>query len=233
MMEQIAGALVDSGREFATGVAHFVPRLIAALIILALGWVLAIVVRYVARRIAAWLGVDRFATRTGASEMLRGAELPSANLLIATILFWVIWIGAIVVAIDALEFQPLNGLAAGFVRFVPRLLVALLIVGLGFVVANVIWRAALLASVNAGLPSARLFSGALRLLVIAVSVILALEQIGLATAVVLTTFAIAFGAVMLGLAIAFGLGGRDAARQVIEQQMKGKRSTDTNAAPHL
>ena len=50
---------------------------------------------------------------------------------------------------------------------------------------------------------------------------------------VLTAFAITFGAVMLGLAIAFGLGGRDAAKQLLEQQLQAKKERDTDAAPHL
>ena len=73
----------------------------------------------------------------------------------------------------------------------------------------------------------------LRLLVIAIAVVMALEQLGLATAVVLTAFAIAFGALMLGLAIAFGLGGRDAARQLLEQHMKAQQRRESDATPHL
>jgi len=69
--------------------------------------------------------------------------------------------------------------------------------------------------------------------VIAIGVVMALEQLGLATAVVLTAFAIAFGALMLGLAIAFGLGGRDAARQLLERQLAAKKERDMDAAPHL
>jgi hypothetical protein len=100
-------------------------------------------------------------------------------------------------------------------------------------VGNFLWRATLLASVNAGLPGARLLSGALRLLVIAIGVVMALEQLGLATTAVLTAFAISFGALMLGLAIAFGLGGREAAKELLEQHVRSKKSRETDAAPHL
>jgi hypothetical protein len=62
---------------------------------------------------------------------------------------------------------------------------------------------------------------------------MALEQIGLATSVILTAFAITFGALMLGLAIAFGLGGKDAARVLLEEQFRAKKKRDTDAAPHL
>jgi hypothetical protein len=62
---------------------------------------------------------------------------------------------------------------------------------------------------------------------------MSLEQLGLATTVVLTAFTITYGALMLGGAIAFGLGGRDAARALLEQHLRVQRDRDTDAAPHL
>jgi Mechanosensitive ion channel, conserved TM helix len=233
MIQEIAAALAQSWRDFATAFILFVPRLVAATIIFAVGFLVAIVARWVVRRVLGWLKFDKVAVRTGASEMLRVAELPSAELLIAKIVFWIVWIGFIVSALDTLQFGPFQGLVQQFFRFVPRVLLALLVLALGFLVGNFIWRATLLASVNAGLPAARLLSSTLRLLVIAIAAVMALEQLGLATAVVLTAFAIAFGALMLGLAIAFGLGGRDAARQLLEQQFRAQERRDTDAAPHL
>ena len=166
--------------------------------------------------------------------MLRVAELPTAEVLVAKIVFWLVWIGFIVSAVDTLQFTPFQGLVGEFYRFVPRFVLALLVLALGFLVGNFLWRATLLASVNAGMPGARLLSGALRVLVIAIGAVMALEQLGLATGVALTAFAITFGALMLGLAIAFGLGGRDAAKQLIEQQLRAnKQRNAADAAPHL
>jgi hypothetical protein len=233
MIQEIAAALAQSWHNFATAFVLFVPRLVAATIIFAVGFVVAILARWVVRRVLGWLQFDRLAVRTGASEMLRVAEMPSAELLIAKVIFWIVWVGFMVSAVDTLQFKPFQGLVQQFFRFVPRVLLALLVLALGFLVGNFVWRATLLASVNAGLPGARLLSGTLRLLVIAIAVVMALEQLGLATAVVLTAFAIAFGALMLGLAIAFGLGGRDAARQLLAQHFKTQEGRDTDAAPHL
>jgi hypothetical protein len=233
MIQDIADALAQSWRNFATGSVLFVPRLVAATIIFAGGFVVSLVVRRVIQRLLTWLRFDRLSLRTGASEMLRRAEMPSAEVLIAKIVFWIVWIGFIVSAVDTLQFRPFQGLVDEFFRFVPRFLIALLVLSLGFLVSNFVWRATLLSSVNAGLPGARLLSGALRVLVIAIGAVMALEQLGLATAVVLTAFAITFGALMLGLAMAFGLGGRDAARQLIEQQLRANKERDSDAAPHL
>jgi len=233
MIQEITNALAQSWRSFATTFAMFVPRLVAATILFAGGFIVAILVRGIVRRLLAWLRFDRLAARIGASEMLRIAEMPSAELLVAKIAFWIVWTGFLVSAVDTLQFGAFQGLVEEFFRFVPRVLLAMLVLALGFLVGNVIWRATLLASVNAGLPAARLLSGTLRLLVLAIAVVMALEQLGLATTVVLTAFAITFGALMLGLAIAFGLGGRDAAKYWLEQHFKAQERREADAAPHL
>jgi len=233
MIQDIGEALALSWNNFASAFVQFVPRLVAATIIFAGGLAIALAARSGIKRLLAWIQFDSLSRRSGASELLRTAEMPAAELLIARIVFWLVWIGFIVSAIDTLQFAPFQGVLQEFFRFVPRLLVGLLVLAFGFLIGNFLWRASLLAAVNAGLPGARLLSGALRVLVIAIGVVMALEQVGLATAVVLTAFAITFGAFMLGAAIAFGLGGRDAAKQLLERQRDASRDRDSDASPHL
>jgi Conserved TM helix len=233
MIQDIADALVQSWRNFARAFVLFVPQLVAATIIFFGGLVVSLLGRRIVERLLVWLRFDRLSLRSGASEMLRKAEMPTADVIIGKMVFWIVWIGFIMAAVDTLQLRPFQGLVDEFFRFVPRFLVALLVLSLAFLVANFLWRATLLSSVNAGLPGARLLSGALRALVIGIGAVMALEQLGLGTAVVLTAFSITFGALMLGLAIAFGLGGRDAARQLLEEQFRAKTERDTDAAPHL
>src|SRR5262245_18153503 len=181
MIHEIANALAQSWRKFTTAFVRFVPHLVAATIIFVGGFVVAMLARRIVRSTLAAVHFDRLAARIGASEMLRAADMPSADLLVARIVFWIVWSGFVVSAVDALQFQPFQGLVQQFFLFVPRVLLALLVLALGFLVGNFVWRATLLASVNAGLPGARLLSGTLRLLVIAISVVMALEQLRLAT----------------------------------------------------
>jgi hypothetical protein len=233
MIQEIANALAQSWRGFAEGFALFVPRLVAAIIILAVGFVVSVLSRRMILAALSWLRFDRLSQRTGASEMLRAADLPPAETLIASAVYWLVWIGFILSAIDTLQFRAFQGLVDGFLRFVPNFLIAVLVLALGLLISNFLWRATLLAFVNAGVPGARLLSSCLRVLVIAIALVMAVEQLGLATTVVLTAFAITFGALMLGLAIAFGGGGRDVARQLLEQQFRAKRERDTDATHHL
>jgi hypothetical protein len=233
MIREIADALAQSWENFADAFILFVPRLVAALIIFTGGLVVSLVVRRLIHRLLVSVHFDRVSRRSGASDLLQRSEMPPAEVLIARVFFWIVLIGFSVSAIDTLQFANFQGVVQEFFRFVPRFLVALLVFALGFLIGNFLWRATLLAAVNAGLPGARLMSGALRVLVIAIGVVMALEQLGLATSVVLTAFTITFGALMLGTAIAFGLGGRDAAKQLIERQLRSGNERDSDAAPHL
>ena len=104
---------------------------------------------------------------------------------------------------------------------------AMLVLSLGFLICNFLWRATLLASVErrpAGRTSAQRRAA---VLFIAIGVVMALDQLGLATSVILTAFAIAFDALMLGLAIAFGLGVQAAAKILLEEQFRAKKKRDT------
>ena len=177
MLQEIADALAQSWRNFATAFAQFVPRLVAATIIFALGFLVAALARRAVARLLAWFGFERLAPGPAPARCCASPRCPAPRCSLAKIVFWLVWIGFIVSAVDALQLQPFQGLVQEFFRFVPRFLVALLVLALGFLIGNFVWRATLLASVNAGVPGARLLSGALRLLVIAVAVVMALEQL--------------------------------------------------------
>jgi small-conductance mechanosensitive channel len=95
---------------------------------------------------------------------------------------------------------------------------------LGLVIANFLSRAALLASVNAGYGSARLFSWSIRLVIWTLAVAMALDELSVARQTVIAAFSIVFGAFMLGLAIAFGFGGQDLARKFLERSFGEKKA---------
>lgn len=215
MVDAVFVSLRQAWEGFRATVLTFGPRLLAAVVVATAGWAVAWLVRRLATRVAARLPIDRVAERTAFAEALRLAELPRAGHLAASAVFWLVWIAFLAQAIDVLQVPGFEHARAEFLGFVGRLLRALVLLLIGVVIANVVWRATLLAAFNAGLPAARLMAAGLRVLVLAVSVLTALAHVGIPMVIVLTAFSIAFGALMLGLALAFGLGGRDAARDLI------------------
>jgi hypothetical protein len=228
MIEMVFQALEQAGRNFLESAAELVPRLVLTISIVLVGWLIAGVMRWVTRSLLARLGFGRLCARQGVTEMLRAADLPEPERLAGTIVFWVVWIGFLLSAVDVLGLSAVRGMIDDFTAFVPRLGVAIVILVVGFVFANVAWRATQLAAVNSNVPSPRVLSGTVRALVLLLTGAMALDQIAVAQTIVLTAFAIAFGAVMIGLAIAFGVGGGGIAKRILEHWFPehDKRSAD-------
>jgi signal transduction histidine kinase len=142
-------------------------------------------------------------------------------------MFWVVWLGFILLGVSVLGILGLQDQIAKFFIFLPRLFVAMFIVFFGLLAAGFFSRAALLAAVNANVPSPRLLSSAIRTVIIVFVLSIAFEEMGLAEQTMLVAFGIAFGALMLGLAIAFGFGGRDLAQRFLEQRFVHPRKEES------
>jgi hypothetical protein len=224
MGDIIASELRQAWIEFTRAFAHLLPRLLAVLIIVVAGWVIAYLLKIALRSVLRLVKFDRFSERAGATQLLNTAALPSASELLCQLVFWITWLAISVGGVSFLGIAVLQQDITGFLHFLPRFVVALLIVFLGLLAANFFARAALLAGVNADLPSPQLLSISIKAIIVVLAISMAFEELGLAQRTILIAFSIVFGALMLGLAIAFGMGGRDLARQFLEKRFSDRRS---------
>jgi hypothetical protein len=218
MREMIISELSQALQELARGFAHYLPRLIVMLILAFLGWVFAYAVKTVLRSILRLIRFDKLSENAGASQLLNKAALPSASEVLSRFVFWLVWLGFILLGVGVLGILGLQEQVAKFFFFLPRLFVAMFIMFFGLLAASFFSRAALLAAVNANVPSPRFLSLAVRSVIIVFVLSIVFEELGLAEQTMLVAFGIAFGALMLGLAIAFGIGGRNLAQGFLEKK---------------
>ena len=218
MREMIVSELSQAVQELAKGFAHYLPRLIVMLILAFAGWVVAYVVKAILRSILRLIKFDRLSENAGASQLLTKAALPSATEVVSRFVFWVVWFGFILIGVSVLGILGLQEQIGKFFFFLPRLFIALLILFFGLLAASFFSRAALLAAVNANVPSPRVLSLGVRSIIIVFVLSIFFEELGIAEETMLVAFGIGFGALMLGLAIAFGIGGRDLARRFLERR---------------
>ncbi len=227
MGDLILRSLADTLSHFFDMLVAFLPRVLVMLIVVALGLLVAWVLKFIVRRGLELVRFRHLSDRTGVTRMLNQAAMPGPVDLVSRLVFWVVWLVFILLGVDALEVPALHEQITRLIMFLPQIFVALLIVFVGLLAANFCARATLLAAANANYPAARLLSGVVRLLIAILAVTMAFEQLGVGQRAILIAFAIAFGAVMLGLALAFGLGGRDAARRLLEREFsKDKKETE-------
>ena len=227
MREMIISELSQALHDLARGFAHYLPRLIVMLILALIGWLISYVVKVILRSALRLIKFDRISENAGASQLLNSAALPPATEVLSRFVFWLTWLGFILLGVSVLGILGLQEQIAKFFLFLPRMFAALLILFFGLLAAGFLSRAALLAAVNANVPSPRLLSLAIRSIIVVFVLSIVFEELGLAEQTMLVAFGIAFGALMLGLAIAFGIGGRNLAQRFLEERfVREKKEQD-------
>jgi hypothetical protein len=220
-------AIVEPLRNFWEQVTVFLPHLVLSLVIVALGVVVAWVLRELVSRGLHLAGFDRLAERMGVSaaiESVRGAQSPSK--LAGQVVMWLVIVLALLVGLNALDTRITSDLVGRFVAYFPHLVVAAFILLLGSIISRFLARGVLLAAVNAQMRAASVLAGLVRFLVMSLAAVAALEELGIGRTTVMIAFGIVFGGIVLALAIAFGLGGRDLARDLLEGQLRRRRTED-------
>jgi hypothetical protein len=218
MWQKFVIELTQATQEIVRNVAQFLPRLGIMVIIVVVGWFVAWLLKTIIRSILRLARFDRLSEDTGATQLLRRADLPTFTELLSRFVFWLAWVGFIMAGVSVLGFVSLQPHISNFFGYLPRLVVTFFLVFFGLLAAGFFSRATLLAAVNAGSPSPRLISSVVRTLITVLTISMAFEELGLAERTVLIAFAMIFGSLLFGLALAFGLGGRDLARRFLERR---------------
>jgi|ERR1700722_5680244 Conserved TM helix len=226
MRELIIAELTQALQELARGFAYYSPRLVVLLIIALVGWVIASLLKMLVRSILRVTKFSKLSQNAGATQLLNQAALPSSTELFSRFIFWVAWIGFVLLGVSVLKIAGLQEYTERFFLFLPRLFVALVILFFGLLAASFFSRAILLAAVNANLRSSRLLSMSIRVIISVFALSMVCEVLGVAEQTMRTAFGIVFGAIMLGLAIAFGIGGQNLARQFLEKRLAAGRKDE-------
>lgn len=212
---------IEPFKGFAAKVSQFLPSLLTGLVLIVTGLVVAWIFKVVCTALARFLKSDILAEKVGFSQALQRAgikEQPSK--LLGRAVYWVVLISFVIMGLDAIRVPAVEQLLREFLLYLPNVIVAAVILVLGYLVGNFLGRAALIASVNAGLFISGMVSKFVKYAVFAVALSMALELLGIGKDTIIVAFAIIFGGVVLALAIAFGQGGRAAAERYIEQRLK-------------
>jgi hypothetical protein len=209
------------------------PRLLALLTLALVGWVIAAITRRVTVRLLRAADCDARCGRWGlTASLVRSGIRQPPSALVGRIIFWMIFLVGLLMGIEALEMPATAGMVGLALHFLPNLIVAGLVMVIGWLLANFLGQAALIGAVNAQVAGAPLIAGAVRWLVLVFAGAAALTQLGIAREMVLLAFGIAFGGTMLALALAFGLGGKDLAREILESRLR-KQDEDRDSATHV
>jgi prepilin signal peptidase PulO-like enzyme (type II secretory pathway) len=209
--------LLESIRESLHQVAIFLPRLLLAFVIIVAGWLVAKAIRFAVVKALRAINFNVVTEKAGIDHFLQqgGAQFDTVRLL-GGLAYWLVILAALMVASSTLEATHVTELIGRIVLFVPKVMLAVVIVVFGAYFARFV-AAALTTYLRDSHVGEAALIGRLALYAIMVFVIMiALDQMGLAD-IIRQAFLILVAGVALGLALAFGLGGQKRAADVIER----------------
>jgi hypothetical protein len=220
--------------ELKDRLADILPGLAIMSMLVVLGLLLGFVVRALVTWLARLLRFDRHSERWGLAGALRRAGiLRSPSETLGLVCFWAIFVVFASLGIDALSAQGSWMATAFLLAMLPSLFAAVLILVVGWLVANFLSQGLLIAAVNAGLPEARLLARAVHWGVLLFAIATALTQLGIGKEMVLVAFGITFGGLVFALALAFGLGGRHIARDLLARRLRRDTPPERERLTHL
>jgi hypothetical protein len=201
------------------GVANFLPNLIIAIIIFAIGWILANLIEKIVESIFRSLRVDSALKSAGFDDVMKRTGHPlNSGLFVGSLIKWFVIVVFLVAAFDTINLDQVNVfLQTVVLAYLPQVIVAVLILMVAVVVADAMQKIVAASARAAHVKSAHLLGVVTRWSIWIFAVIAALYQLEIAPGLINTIVmgVIAGGALAFGLA--FGLGGRDYAAGVIER----------------
>ena len=209
--------LLESIRESLRQIGAFLPRLLLAIVILIIGWLVAKAVRFAIVKALRTINFNVVTEKAGIDHFLKqgGADIDTVRVL-GSLSYWLVILAALMIASNSLDLAYVTDLIGRIVLFVPKVMVAVVILVFGVYFARFVGAALTTYLRNIGVGEAGLV-GRLALYAIVVFVIMiALDQMGLGD-IIRQAFLILVAAIALGLALAFGLGGQKRAAELIER----------------
>ena len=210
--------MLEPVRMFMRQVGDFLPKLALALIILLAGWAVAKMVRFAISRGLRAVNFNVLTERAGIDGFLRdGGVGADTTEILALLFYWLVILAALIIGFNLLGLTYVTDLLGRVVLFVPRVVVALLILAFGAYFARVVGGAITAYCRNVHLQDADLLGRIAQYAIVTFVVLIALDQVNVGGDIVRQSFLILLAGLVFALALAFGIGGKDWAAEMLER----------------
>ncbi len=200
-------------------VALYLPRILAAVVVFIIGWVVATVLYRIVIEVVKVLKINEALKTAGVHEAAKDAGFSfDAGKILATLVMWFVALVFLVAAIEILGLTTVTiFLQRVVILYLPQVIVASLILILGAIVADVARRFVVGSAKAAGAHAANLAGTVAKWAIWIFAILAALDQLGVASVFIQTIFTGLVVSLSIAFGLAFGLGGKDAAARAIER----------------
>jgi hypothetical protein len=210
--------LLEPLRALLLEVGHFLPKLALAGLVVILGWMLAKLARFAVVRGLRAINFNVLTERAGMDGFLRQGGIESDTTdIFGGLGYWLVILAALIIAFNSLGLTYVTDLLGQVVLFVPKLIVALLILAFGAYFARFVGYTVIAYCRNVGMQDADLLGKLAQYGILAFVVLIALDQMNIGGDIVRQSFLIILAGVVFALALAFGIGGQKWAAGLLER----------------
>lgn len=203
----------SSFQEAVNSVFNYLPKILAFLVILIVGYIIAKVIGGILNKLLERVGIDkRLSKGRAGSTVSKMSPDGKPSHLVGTVVFWVIFVYALSAAIGALQIPALTSFMNQVLAYLPNVFAALLILLVAAGLAGVV--VAAVEKTMGDTPTGKIVETVVPTLIMAIAFFMILTQLHIAPSIVIITYAAVLGTLGLAAGLAFGLGGRDVAGQL-------------------
>ncbi|TMG80340.1 MAG: hypothetical protein E6H74_14770 [Betaproteobacteria bacterium] len=204
-------------RYFLVQIGEFFPRVLLALVILVAGWLIAKAVRFAVVKALRAINFNVLTERAGIDGFLRqgGGETDTTGVL-GLLVYWLTILTALMIASNSVGLIAVTELIIRVVLFVPKVIVAIVILAFGAYFARFIGMSVTAYCKNLDMPDATLLGRLAMYAIVVFVTMVAIDHLGLGD-IIRQTFLIILIGVVLALALAFGIGGQKRAADFLER----------------
>lgn len=209
-LEPLRAVLMEAGA--------FLPRLGIAVLVLIVGWLAAKFVKFALIKALRAINLNVLSERAGLDAFLsQGGIRSDTTQIIGVIAYWLVVLTSLLIAFNSLGLTYVTQLLGQVVLFLPKIVVALMIVVLGAYLGKTVATALVTYCRNVGIQDATLLGRVAQYAIIVFAVLIALDQASVGGEIIRQSFLILLGGFVLALALAFGIGGQEWAAAMLER----------------
>jgi hypothetical protein len=201
------------------------PSLVGALVILLLGWLVAKILKAALVKLLVAVRLEKLSAKSGLSRFLsRGDIKHSLADILGTVFFWVVFLFFIYLATDMLKLTLISDLINRIMSFIPDLIAAAFIIVVGILLSSFFRGVIKVAASSYALTHRELLAKIAQYAIIFFAIAMALEELGVATHILVNSVLIIVAAIAFGFALAFGLGSKEVAGKIINKIFESETS---------
>ncbi|CAN5643042.1 hypothetical protein BH09BAC4_BH09BAC4_44700 [soil metagenome] len=189
---------------------EFVPRIFGSMLILLIGIGIARLTAYIIQRILGRVGFDKIGNRLNEINIIKQLKTEiKLSEIIAKVLYYYILLMFVTAATETLGVAAITEMVSSLVNFIPKLIVAAIMLQVGVLLADALRGAVLSVCQSFNIASGRLLSMIVFVFFLIITVISALGQAGINTELLESSFNLIIGGVIFAFAIGYGIASRD------------------------